>query len=229
MIRFNANLFRIAAFCQSKEETRYYLCGVLVEPHPIKGVNLVATDGHCLIAIHDENGFADETAIISLGTGLKECRNKKRDFRTVTIGTREKDAEIHRAFDESLDAPTEPVARVYGVRIDGTFPDYRRVVPGKFTDRSSPFLAGLNVARFGEIGADLANHAHGWTARDCGLDRKDSMRLLAEDCENPTAAPMLVLWPLMPFAFGMLMPTSFRKEASLTLPTWFTDAVPKAA
>lgn len=51
----NADLFRIAYSCVSTEETRYYLNGVHLEPHPCGGAFMVATDGHRLIVVHDES------------------------------------------------------------------------------------------------------------------------------------------------------------------------------
>ena len=49
MIRFSADLYNIAWPFVSKDDRRPYLTGVLVEPRPIGGVLLVATDGHALI------------------------------------------------------------------------------------------------------------------------------------------------------------------------------------
>jgi len=43
----------------STEETRYYLCGVQVEINA-KGTTLVATNGHMLLAAHDETNTLDE-------------------------------------------------------------------------------------------------------------------------------------------------------------------------
>ena len=63
-IDVNAMLFKAARECQSSEETRYYLGGVYVQPHPERGALLVATDGHRLIAIHDETGICEKPAIV---------------------------------------------------------------------------------------------------------------------------------------------------------------------
>ena len=48
-IRFSADLYNIAWPFVSKDDDRPCLTGVLVEPRPIGGVLLVATDGHALI------------------------------------------------------------------------------------------------------------------------------------------------------------------------------------
>jgi len=47
----------------SQEDFRYYLNGFAIEPHPNKGVVIVATDGHKLGAFHDESGACDSKMI----------------------------------------------------------------------------------------------------------------------------------------------------------------------
>lgn len=37
------------------EETRFYLTGICIEPHPVEGILLVATDGHRLGVWHEKN------------------------------------------------------------------------------------------------------------------------------------------------------------------------------
>lgn len=222
MIRCNANLFRIATACQSKEETRYYLCGVLVEPHHTKGVQLVATDGHRMLVIHDENGFADESAIISLGAdGLKHCKQKRGMRRDVVIETGAADATISDVFDNK-DGTLEstPVAVAFKVRIDGTFPAYRKVLPDTFPADGMPSFAGVYLASMGNIGVELAQHFTDWTPRDSGPHRKDG--LIARGDAN---GPALVTWPSFDKAFGILMP--IRHESNASVPDWF--ALPTVA
>lgn len=68
--RINADLFRAVSVAVSTEETRYYLNGVNVEQHPVKGVILTATDGHRLLCAHDENGETDGAYIVPAGKDL---------------------------------------------------------------------------------------------------------------------------------------------------------------
>ena len=55
-LNINAGLFYAASLFTSKEDARYYLQGVFVEPHPIEGITLTATDGVRLACIYDRSG-----------------------------------------------------------------------------------------------------------------------------------------------------------------------------
>lgn len=221
MIRFNANLFRIAAMSQSIEDTRYYLCGVYVEPHAVKGVTLTTTDGHKLLVIHDETGFADESAIINLGASIKDCKSKSRATRAVIVDGN--DATIADMYGEEQ----TPVAKAYKVRIDGSFPDYRRVIPKSFGDAPAPAFAAIHMHCLASVGSELAAHFHDFNAKKCAsaIDRKDVMRVRAE-AESPAGAPSLVTWPAVPAAFAVLMPVAWKHPAEL--PGWFTAQTPIA-
>lgn len=229
MIRFNANLFRIAALCQSKEETRYYLCGVYVEPHHVKGVTMVATDGHKLIVLHDESGIADESAIIRLGDALKLCKPKRGERRDVRIGTNENDATIYDTFEDKDGTLNDTsLGMAYGVRIDGSFPDYRRVVPKVFSNTVTPAFASWYLSEMALVGVELAAHFHGFKAKTyIGTDRSDAMQVCAEEGKNPTSGPALVTWPATPKAFAVLMPV-LNKANAASLPDWYSPVAPEA-
>ncbi len=67
MIQVNANLFARVAVAQGAEAVRYYLQGVCIQPAGAtgKGVTLVATDGHMLIAGNDPK--ADAASLLPSG------------------------------------------------------------------------------------------------------------------------------------------------------------------
>lgn len=226
MMHFNANLFRIAALCRSKEETRYYLQGVFVKPHHAVGVTLTATDGHRLIVIHDETGFADECAIVRLGAdALKQCKPKRGERRIVRIETGSKDADVCCA---EADGALQPFAKAFDIRVDGAFPDYRRVVPKAFGAAGAPHFAGAYISTFAAIAGELATHFLAWSSRDISIYRKDAMRILS-DAEDPNGAPAIVLWPYTPQAFGVLMPIALKDATADTLPTWFAPPATAAS
>lgn len=222
MIRCNANLFRIATACQSREETRFCLQGVYVHPHPVKGVVLVTTDGHRMLVIHDESGGADESAILNLGDALKACKPKRGIRRDVQLWTGENNANISEVFGPEDALEFKPIAVAVNVRIDGTFPDYARVIPPAFKLAPAPVMSGLYLASMGEIGADLAQHFTDWSPRDMSIG-KDGMSIGVVDAESPC----LVTWPSAPAAFGIIMP--IRGEASAALPAWFKAPAPSVA
>ena len=58
MITVNARLFKAASLFVSGEDTRNYIQGVCIEPHP-EGALLVATDGRRVVAILDRKGSAE--------------------------------------------------------------------------------------------------------------------------------------------------------------------------
>lgn len=138
MISVDANLFRIAAFTVSTEETRYYLHGVYIEPHPVKGVIMTATNGRVLTTIHDESGDmggCSPAIVRTPGKVLAECKAKK------TKKTKQTTTEPRLLVDPSADLATvqvdgEEKARAYRVIVDGTFPDWRRVHPSQAKDRA---------------------------------------------------------------------------------------------
>jgi DNA polymerase III sliding clamp (beta) subunit (PCNA family) len=214
MLKFDANLFRITFGAASNEETRYYLKGVFVEPHVNGGVTLTATDGHKLVSCYDASGSATESAIVNLGDMLKVCKPKRGEKRHVVIETGSSEASIFFTVDNASGAM--PVAKALNVRIDGTFPDWRRVIPGKFeTDKDEKF--GFNceyLSELANIGAEFSNHARGGSPKKNDKDSYNAM-LFTENGNSPS----LINWPAADFAFAVLMP--MRVATKPALPDWF--------
>ena len=75
--KFNIEYLPMLAAFAAKQDARYYLNGFHVKPHPEKGVILTATDGHCLVTIHDEDGFTDGDYIYPISKELLKAANKK--------------------------------------------------------------------------------------------------------------------------------------------------------
>ncbi len=180
-----ANLFA------SKEETRYYLNGVLFEIENKQGF-LVAIDGHRLIKIpmqeagHKIKGDDQKFIIpremldrIKLVRGVEMCDLLFSSTGAITI---------------EYDGTTYT-----GQAIDGTFPDYRRVIPdhegyaekreaqlkkmakeGLLKDAVSIFNIGFNpkyLADFAKVNEILGHKGAG-------------VRLEAQDCNSPTIITM---------------------------------------
>ena len=209
MIRCNANLFRIAYACASTDETRDYLQGVYVEPHPQGGVLLVTTDGHRMLVVRDETGFADETAVIKLKKdALKHCKSKRGDCREIVIDSGMNEAAIRLVSGTADEPEYSPLAIAYRVRVDGPYPDYRRVIPQTF-EGGMPAFNGGYLGSFGDIGKDLAEHVH-------GVSRETpAMRLTPNN-----SGPAVITWPdYSDLAFGVLMP--MRALDADTIPAWF--------
>lgn len=232
MIRFNANLFRIAMICASTEETRYYLNGVHVEPHAVKGVTLTATDGHKAVSLYDADGFADETATVRLTKeALKACKPGRNERRDVVIYTRSNDATVNittvdREGRDTKVQPTGaevitdvPVAFSKDCKIDGTYPDYRRVFPSKIEfsgASSSAAFSSLVLDDLNAVSAELGKH-YSTQGRAAGVMRINSSDALCA---------ALVTFPPAYNAIAVAMP--MRAACETEQPAWFT-AVPAMA
>ena len=139
-IKFLADLRALKAVLTvaSDEETRYYLNGVNVEVRK-DGVTYCATDGHRLLVARQKGLNPDDVPPFIIPSKLiKSVKLKKStDLCDITVeGTR---VTIH-YLGESIGADL----------IDGTFPDYRRVIPattnGKHANFNFDYLASFNDA-----------------------------------------------------------------------------------
>ncbi len=220
MIRCSANLFRIAYACASSEETRYYPNGVFVEPHAQGGVTLTTTDGHRMLIVRDETGHADESAIIRLSpAALKECKSPKRgpDRALVVDGADAHVREIEQTDESGQPVLGDAVAVSPKCRIDGTFLDYRRVVPQSFAAVGAPAFNGAYLGDFGKVAGDLAAH-FGITTNSASVVA-NGIRVLPTHDKDPEGCPALIQFTATDKAFGILM--SVRHKAGATVPEWF--------
>ncbi len=107
-------------FAISTEETRYYLNGIYLHAH--NGVlRAVATDGHRLALAEIDRPAGAEGL-----PGVIVPRKTVAEIRRLVDG---KDAEIHIAVSDAKIRFTFGAAVLTSKLIDGTFPDYERVIP----------------------------------------------------------------------------------------------------
>lgn len=155
-----AKRFYAALQFASTEETRYYLNGVFIEPHKDGGVVMVATDGHCLAAVRDKSAYIT-------GQGGWICGLPKQPFNTAL--KRKESGTLHFAgrsaylthsvlgadalapeFDPTI-ITEQHMAVAYANPIDGTFPEWRKVLPDQVVEPSGTFVMNaLLVDRFGK-------------------------------------------------------------------------------
>jgi len=149
-VTLNIRALRAMLIAVSTEETRYYLNGINLEFTP-DGVTMCATDGHRMIILRQPYGEhaatgAHASVIVPRDLVAKlKIKLKTLDETTLTI-----------ADDGRL--TFEHAGESYGgSRIDGVFPDYRRVVPqeldGKPAQYDPIYLADFAKARK-ELGGD---------------------------------------------------------------------------
>ena len=164
-VRVRAKHFAAAYLFAGTDETRYYLKGVLVEPHPDGGVLLVATDGHRMVAIKDDEGETNGTWICGAPSEITAVCRKRAKMLSRAPG--------HIHFDETTAYVTalsfcpdkdqkwsDPskigehhLGIAYAPAIDGTYPNWRQVYPKSepsetpsFTDLNGGFLADFSRA-----------------------------------------------------------------------------------
>ena len=166
----------------SEDETRFYLKGVAVQPSPLPGAMLIATDGAAMgimrlesdqaTAIHA--GFilsADKAIRAAVKCGKREqawiiCREDRADI--VKLG-----ASISPTMDDLATAPVSlsiPAATAY---IDGTFPNWRVVMPKAISgkregrhDTGAEYCVGVNPELLARFQRDDKPISFDWNGHD---------------------------------------------------------------
>jgi DNA polymerase-3 subunit beta len=118
------NLIDRTRFAISTEETRYYLNGIYLHAHTtgdVKVLRAVATDGHRLARFEMAlpSGAADMPGVIVPRKAVGELR-KLIEETSDNVEVALSDSKIRFGFDAVL---------LNSKLIDGTFPDYQRVIP----------------------------------------------------------------------------------------------------
>lgn len=203
-ISVNANLFRAAYISVSTEKTRYYLNGAYIEPHATgKGVIMTATDGHTLLSAYDEDGDMGGSSPVIVGVNaamLKACVN--RDFNTRLTIDGDGTAIVYDVMGHAEQSHEES-CRQYKAIIDGTFPDWRRIVPKPDKEVCSATFA--------------------YAVMDCMLKAAKAL----SDSKNPSiryfgddpGSAHIVRFGDIEHAFGVALPV--RNPGKLVLPSWF--------
>ena len=160
-------VLKAALICASTEQARYYLNGVYVDP---KGF-LVSTDGHRAFVgkIDVRNVPAFDGWIICRDALKRALTGYKAD--TITI-----------APDRVGDLACSP--------IDGTYPDWRRVVPSDLSGVTAQFNPNY-VADLGKMGVLLRGK------------RKNSLDV---HVHHNGDGPAAITFPEIAYAFAVLMP-----------------------
>ena len=210
-VTLNIRALRAVLVAVSTEETRYYLNGINLEFTP-DGVVMAATDGHRMIMLRQPYGEhaatgAHASVIVPRDLVAKlKVKHKTLDETTLTIGD---DGRL--TFEHAGES-------YGGSRVDGTFPDYRRVVPqdldGKPAQYDPIYLADFAKAR-----------------KELGGDRTTSP-VVRYNGDSPAVVDFA--WETGFQAFGVIMPlrttdkTLYYSWASAPAAAW-PDATPAAS
>ena len=153
-----------AAQYVSTEDTRFYLNGVFVTPHEVdqagRGVLMVATDGNCMAVIYDAYGHAPRSAILSFNASDKALKKPVREEGARRLMLNDNAAALSTGTPAPVQAycPDEgtpdkrisPVGYVTVSEIDGSFPDFWRVIPTASADGPSAPYA-WNASHFARL------------------------------------------------------------------------------
>ncbi len=159
------------AMMASTEETRYYLRGILVQPHKEGGIVLTATDGHIMAVVHDRFGIAEGKPQIwaypehagivkaKLATVKDKTWKDSAQLRYEQAGDRFMvgvgfGGSAEDLFNVDFNAPAiEMVADK--AAIDGSFPDYTRVIPKMGEERTGISINASLLQRIGKFASAI--------------------------------------------------------------------------
>lgn len=214
----SADLMRRAYICVSKEETRYYLRGVQIEPCAEGGALLVATDGAKMVVFRDPQGHVEGHAIVQLRPyvlkALKPVSRESGDRVLAVDG--QKAAVIAHACDTyerkkllvMLAQPTEQCVAYQptDALVDGSFPDWRRALPRAGT---TPAVSTFNAGFLKNLGDALSG------------DHAACLTIVPADDLHPENCPHLVFGDGAFQAVGVIMPLrAGRSIEQLVRPSW---------
>lgn len=156
------------ALAASTDDTRFYLKGVHIEPHPKKtGVILTATNGHILISAYRDTGAAESFAPVIVPSDLINRVKAVRKISDLTLTVTPTEVSILYAGATYAAPP-----------VDGSFPDWRRIVPrncdGTPAQYDSKHLAAMTKAKAlltgRKLSAAIAYNGEAPTLVDLGAD-----------------------------------------------------------
>jgi DNA polymerase-3 subunit beta len=192
-MELNVKYLKAAAIVASKEETRYYLKGVAVQAGD-KGAFIVATDGHRAMAFRQSAEAQAPVNIIipaDIIAGIKPSKY-------VEIAELTQESENRWRIDYCGTS-------IVFSPIDGSFPDWRRVVPKEISGETAQFNPAY-VGDFAKVAKALAAKGH------CVK--------IAQNGQGPA----LVTFGDDIDGFGLLMPTRANQGSTISdrAPDWAT-------
>lgn len=187
LARVNPKYFAAIELYAAKQDVRYYLNGVRIEPHPQQGAIIIATNGHRLAAIHDPDGWCKEPIIVgdiprSLVAACKAKGNELKFTAPKQLWVSKTSAVVMGCDDSA--PPQDPfnVMALHAVRItliDGNYPNWQRVLPKKRAELPTrfPSLNPAYLAELHEVASilDPLSRKHGAAVRLEALDEHSSI------------------------------------------------------
>jgi len=169
-------LFRLGRHCVSTEETRYYLNGTFLTPHPEGNgmLRAVSTDGHRLAVIDSDTVYPSDGPKVIVPVKVVDiimAATRKGGNASVEISLHDECRISVKFGDAAICAKT----------IDGSYPDYTRITAGLGEGEISASLTHDAIKRL----ADLALGA--------GCDRRSAIKFTG--AETPSEGRMSIRSP----------------------------------
>ena len=183
---------KAVAMAASRDETRFYLQGVYIDP---RGV-MVATNGHMAIACKVDV-TADKGFIIPLGLIDRIKPRKGVKFAVVEL-----DGNVIK-----LNCNTETY---YDQEIDGSFPDYVKALPRNFSGEQAYFIPSYLLVMQKAI---AMSHGKAWSAKKIS----EALPHITPNGSGPALVKGFTA-----DMFGVLMPYKNPVEGGETVPSWFS-------
>ena len=194
----------------AKKDVRYYLLGVCIQPCPIGGTMIVATDGHVLGAFHDPKGQCDDEVILSLDKRDLTQYIKEGAVRATIERKEENQVEITLYCKDKCD-PQYEIRKAWhnkDVIIDGRFPEWQRVVPSDLPETDQPLSNGVRVSNLDKF-------------RFTKVASREGAGIRMYPTEDKGKGAILVFIDKEPDFVGVVMPTKWDQEEQNKGSWWF--------
>ena len=206
LARVNPKYFAAMALFMAKQDVRYYLNGISVEPHPDGGAIIVATDGHRLAVIHDPDGWCTQQIIVGdikkplLDACKKRARRHYQEEAPAALWIGQHGSVVTRLPAVQAGEKAEHVAPadlfgelcLFNCRtsiVDGIFPNWRRVINTErsgdqehFPTINASYLNDVSLAQ--DIILGKTNHVRGVSMRSFGETCSIVVRTLGGDLHD---------------------------------------------
>lgn len=202
MNTFDAKLFGAVSYAVSTDESRYYLNGVY-----LVGGMVVATDGHMMAIAHDPNAKIDEPGIFPVTS----------QFRAGALSSKARIVRIEGGIMDALNEYGESLFTERSPPIDGTFPDFRRLVPSGDLVRATAPFSSVIMDKVVKIATAI---------RPVGVSVPITTWAAPDKGGETDATPHIVKYD-DPRIFLVIMST--RHDDAHIIPGWFTEPAKIAA
>lgn len=175
LARVNPHYLAAMTFFAAKEDVRYYLNGITIEPHPEQGVILMATNGHVLAAVHDPEGWCERKIILANPSkamfGALKTKRYERIYKAEVCWIAEKFSVITWAGGDQKFAEPEPfgveaILTTKSELIETDRPvDWRKVIgkPNNEVPQKTPWISANYLKLFADA-YKVISEADGYSA-----------------------------------------------------------------